>query len=655
MASLSRNLAKVTVAVAVLAAGGVTVAAPADAPAAPAVARVGVGGRVLDGSQPLASARVYVYRLSDLALEKAVTDERGDFQFDRLPAGLYKIIAHKAGFVPAVVRLTRATAQAYQFLELELVQEERSEVRDGADFWAARAEIPPDVLRDIQVTEIADAARRAAGGGRGGGRTVSDPPRLLAEMQAMTGIDQGGGPGDGYVTQGAVGLEGRVGNMRLGLEGDYWQLEPSSADAGGAPTYSSGEASALSLELASDRDMLVQLSSRSNRLLDVRDAAAAPVDFEHYGLHVRHAIGERGRSDFSAQYTSESNFHRHGGIDPLDIPEASRSWRVEGTYTTELDERSSLQAGVRYRQSAFGFDEAGLDSDLTPQHDRVDLFGRAGTQVRPSVLVEYGMYTALRDGSLSLSPRGGMVLQIDPTWQATLVASHKVYDEAPLDLRDFSPTRIAHDHDQVGESCEDNEKLCYQLLLVHQTDRDESFSVGATQREFDETVRLYFSDDLSDRLESLYLVPGDQVPEVQVAVSRRITPHILARLQSSLASGGGGVFYATDQGSYENRVRYLVTSIDTHFDGTATGLFVAFHHLQQTPESLGAAAAPQTAQLEVERLDLMLTQDLNILLDMSPEMALRLNMQLSRGSWPFSGGNDDELRRRLLGGIALKF
>jgi hypothetical protein len=635
-------------------------AAPAAAGAGAATAELaaGVGGKVVAATRPLAAARIYLYRLGEGGFDKALTDEAGAFVFAGLPAGLYKVIVHKAGFVPAVVRLTRASAEARQFLDLELIAEDDVESTSREDFWSVRAEVPPDVLRDIQVSEIADAARLAGSGGN-----VFQSPssgRVLAEMRAMTGVDRGLGGGEGHVTRGGVGIEGRVGSMRLGLDGDYWQLQPAASDSGAGATSMAGESSGLSLELAGEGDMLVRLTSRSNRLVDVRQIDSSPpldVDFEHYRLSVSHSVGDRGRTDYSAQYTSESNFYRQGPMAPLGVPGQSRSWRLEGVYTTELDERSSLQAGLRYRYRESAHDAAEGPLGLAPvldQQQQVDLYGRAGTRVGSSVLIEYGLYTGLSDGSLSLTPRGGVVVQLSPEWQAEVMAAHEVHEDAPDDYRRFTPTYLAPH--LSSDPCSDNEQSCYRMLLTHGQAGDDTFSFGASHRRFDEVQRLDFSEDLADRHESLYLVPGDELPEIEVAVSRRLSPRILATLQSNLASGGGGVFYATERSAYENSVRYLVTSLDTHFDGTSTGLFVAFHHLRQDLQVLGSRPVDRARQLEVERLELMLTQDLNVLLGLAADMAVQLNMQISRGSSPLAGGADeDELRRRLMGGIALRF
>ncbi|MFP3942011.1 MAG: hypothetical protein ACLF0P_17080, partial [Thermoanaerobaculia bacterium] len=214
-----------------------------------------------------------------------------------------------------------------------------------------------------------------------------------------------------------------------------------------------------------------------------------------------------------------------------------------------------------------------------------------------------------------------------------------------------------------SSACTQGEESCYKVLLSRQgDDGGDSLTLGAVHREIGETLRLFFNDDFFNHLESLYLVRGDELPELQFGVTRRVSPQLLARLESNVGSGGGGLFYATDQSRYENSVRYLVTSLDAHYQGTDTGLFISFHHLEQELSPLeGLDGVPVSGEpvpkLELQRLQLMLTQDLNILLDLAADWALKLNMELSRGSVLFQAHDPrgEELRRRLLGGFAVRF
>jgi hypothetical protein len=151
-------------------------------------------------------------------------------------------------------------------------------------------------------------------------------------------------------------------------------------------------------------------------------------------------------------------------------------------------------------------------------------------------------------------------------------------------------------------------------------------------------------------------VRGDKLPEVRLGFSRKISPRVVTTLDSSVAAGGGGTLFAANGQPYENQVRYMVTSLDTQLLSSSTGIFVAFHHLEQQLDSINAPGRTD-AQMELERLQLILNQNLNVLLDLASDWTVQLNMELSRGGTLTSGApvSDDRVRHRLLGGIAVKF
>lgn len=610
----------------------------------------GVGGRVLGESSPLPAAGVYAYQLADLSFRKVLTDGKGNFLFQNLPVGLYKIIAHKPGFVPVVVMLTRTAAKNYQFVELQLTERPKGAASSKEDdFWSVRSRIPGDVLRDMDggseqnLTQLAPVGS----GDRLNLSSLGSSLGFRTEMQAMTGVDQIAAQGDGQVSGAGVGIKGSVGSMQVGVRGSFWQLNADPVVLGGAGM--GGQASALSVDLAHGDASRLTVSSLSNRLISRGEGGHGimPVDFEHYKVNWTQEVGENGRSDFAAQYTAENNFHRQGPISPLAIPEASRTWWVEGAYTTSLGDRNMLQTGLRYRERQFGLDSASLRPNQLPVSESIDAFSRGGLRVRPAVLLEYGLYSTLSDGSLSLMPQGGIVLQLGSNWQLQGNASRRVYEDVRFEP-DFLPSLF-----EEGDLCEQGSSACYQVGLTRQLGEDESLSLAATQREIGDTLRLYFSDDLFDRSESLYLVQGDDLPEVRLELTKRLGPQVLTRLESSLASGGGGTFVAADRRSYENQIRYMVTSLDTQFMGTSTGVFVAFHQIAQELQPVDGKGQP--AQVDLERLRLRVTQDLGFLMDLAADWALQLNMELSRGPVSADHQDQDELRRRLMGGLAVKF
>ncbi len=603
-----------------------------------------LAGRVASASSPLASSNVYVYQLSDFTLRKVVTDDDGAFLFHRLPAGIYKVIAYKSGFVPAIALLSRATEQARQFLDFELLAETAFERAGEDSYWSIRQQIPADVLRDIEGTEAEEAAALEED------RSQRLASLVRAEMQAVAGTSEGLDYGSAMMAGGRLGLRGAIQDVSIGLTGDFRELEAGTSGAVGAST-SLGHSQAVSLQVDHGGSTGVQLTSLNNRL---RPTEANAVDFERHRVSWSQAVGESGRSDFLAQYTAESNFYRQGAFAPLGLPAASRSWRVEGSYTSTPSERSTVQAGVRYRERESEYLRSDLPVEELLPEERMDLYGRGGLQVKPAVLVEFGLYSTLRDGSLSLAPRSGFVLQLAPNWRAYTAASYQIHDRR-IDELEHRPDFMAAHYNELN-TCELTDEYCYRVLLAREVGGQETFSIGAVHRRLAETLRLYFNDDFFNHLESLYLVEGDSLPEVQLALTRRLAPKVLARLESSLAAGGGGVLYATDDSSYENRIRYLVTSLDTRFEQTSTGVFVAFHHLAQELEPLDRQE--ETPDMELERLQLMLTQDLDVLSRVTTDLALHLNMEVSRGASSVTGRtahDTEDLRKRVTGGIAVRF
>jgi len=620
------------------------------------VHRPGVGGLVRGESSPLSAAHVYAYQIADFSLRKALTDAQGNFIFPDLPAGFYKIIAHKAGFVPRVILLARTTAQAYQRLEVDLPQGKAGQAAKEDDFWGLVSQVPADVLHKIEAAEAGDETLQLTGlSPFGAGNRLVLPSSFKGEMLAQTGVDQITASSSGQMSGGRVGLQGQLGETQVDLHGGFFQLSPGDTFQPAGGGMGTGQASSLAIDLARGPGSRVSIQSFSNRLsMRSESGDSSPVDMEHIQVSWGQNVGENGHSEVAARYTSENNFHRlASSLVPLDIPDASRSWNIEAAYTENFSDRNSLQAGLRYRQRQFGLGDTdrinGKTSNGWQDFSSIDLFSRGGLRVQPAVLMEYGLYSTLSDGTVALTPQGGVVLQMGSNWQLETTAARRIYrDQAAVP--DFLPTLF-----EQRDLCEQGSASCYQMNLTRKVGKDDSLTFGAAQREVGDTLRLYFSEDFFDRTESLYLVRGDKLPELRIGFQHKISPKIVTKLDSSLASGGGGLFVASDGLPYQNRVRYLVTSLDTQFLGTSTGVFVAFHHLAQQLDPVGDAAGRPVAQMDFERLQLMVNQNLNFLLNLASDWAVQLNMELSRGLDPTTRVASDTIRRRILGGIAVKF
>jgi hypothetical protein len=592
-----------------------------------------LSGRVLGASDPLPRVAVYAYRTAERQMERVLTDLDGEFSFAQLPAGIYKIVAFKPGFLPAVVMLNRASSDLQQSIQLRLSEEALSESNDAAeDFWSVREAIPGDVLRDLARAGIDDVMAMAP--------IEARQARFETQMLAATGMRQVAAEADAHVTQAQVDVAGNFRKYRVGLQGDFQHLGPVDSSS-----ELDGRAHTVSLNLHGEGVNRVNLTMLDNLLRDAGDT----VELKTHQLEWSQKIGDEGQSDFSARVVEESNFLQRGAILPVATPISSRSWQMAGSYETALGGRSSIETSVRYMNRESDYHSAYRYGDLAPVVERMEMYGGGGYEVSPTVVVEYGVFSTLHNGSLSLAPRGEMVFQLSPAWRASGAVSYRVHQQERPDLatKDF----LIHSYES-SDPCRNLVEECYQFVVSRLWGESQSMSLGAVHRTYGETMRVYFNEDFFANPQSLYIVPGDELPELQFEIQRRIAPGVHTRLESSIASGGGGRVLATQQ-AFENEIDYFVTSLDTRFDRTSTGVFLAFHRLEQTFNPLGRWRK-YTPRAEYERLQLLLTQDLGILRSLADNLAVQLDMEVSRGG-ELHEAESDELLKRFAGAVAMKF
>ncbi len=624
-------------------------------------------GRVHADKAPLPAAQVYVCDMADNGRLLATTDRFGRYAFQPLSAGVYRVIAHRPGYVPAVAELTRTTGESVQSLDFELgTRAHRSGSDDEGgqeDFWSIRARIPSDVLRQIQVAEaLADDQRWAL-------ETAIQRERFEAELRTLSGVEEAGEAG-ALVLGSQLDLRSRFGETQLALRSDLRQFRRQAfrADTAQQPA---GDSQAFALDV-NHRGSNIRFTSQRHRFQgppvgswDDLDSVAAGL--ESYGVRVEQA-GGGGASHFEARYTADNKFHHGFGdlyagpsgvhsqaLAAIDSPMSSTTLEFRGAYERQVTASTSLETGISYRErQAYG--DGRLSSWGEDPHQRFDVFGQGDWEIQPTVILEYGMFSTLSDGSLSFTPQAGFVVELGPRWLARIAASQRV-DSEQLLFRDFLPVQYQDD-----ETCSTSHEHCYRVKLsrLGASGQNHGLEFGVNRRQFADNVRLYFSRDIFDRLESLLLVDGDRVEEVQFGLQQRLGKRILTRVSSSAAVGGGGLLRAKDGSSLRNDVRYLLASADTRFERSSTGVLIAYRWVEQELSPInheGADFRPFRSDtvLAVERIEVVLTQDLPWATGLQ-NWALQLEMQLSRGHAPIESGHDpDQLRRRVVAGIAVRF
>ncbi len=616
--------------------------------AAAKMPRAAVSGLVAENAQPVSSVMVYAYRLGELPsqeddmpaaarLTRVLTDAAGRFLFEQLPAGLYQLVAHKAGFLPAIVEVTRETATTRQVVELELVRRSPGEPRGADDYWQLQAKMAGDVLRQIEIDRSALAS--------------AAPPRSpLATSQSRVGVEAFRGTDgtvlgeEATVTGGNFTVATKLGGFDVDLRGGYENLAPVVEGLG-----PQGSASDIHMSLSRGDASRLSIHTRNDQVSAVGDSLGR--EFGSTTVSYQQDLGSKGHFNILAHVVDESPSPADSGLVPMASSGPSRTVTVEGGYNHALSDRTVWETGFSIRDRSalqrFSRDGTPPTNGLALGSERVDAYGRSGWRVRPAILLEYGVYSVLQDNELTFSPQGSIVMQLSPAWQIGTQLSGSLGETTANPNSGFLST---HQYDEAS-SCEQDERFCGKIFVSHTKD-DNVLSLGAIQRQFGKTLRLYFDDGFFRNLESLYVVPGDRLPELQLAVSRRLSPNVLTRLQSNVASGGGGLFYAADRDLYHNEVRYIITSIDTQFQSTSTGLFLGFQHLQQGLSPLSGGPG-DLSQLDIDRLQLKVAQDLNALFDLPASWVLQLNMELAKGA---PGVEDrDEVSRRFLASLGLSF
>ena len=155
----------------------------------------------------------------------------------------------------------------------------------------------------------------------------------------------------------------------------------------------------------------------------------------------------------------------------------------------------------------------------------------------------------LLDGAFAVAPHAGVVVELGDQWKMDAVARKRFRSE-PAGLGTFG---VAYFRDIEAEPGADDHY--YQLGFAYGEEGGDSVRLAAVHRRIGDTLRVFFTDDFFDQVESVYLVRGDDLPELQFALSQKLAPKILATLQTNLGSGGGGVLLTADSEPFENQVR----------------------------------------------------------------------------------------------------
>jgi hypothetical protein len=572
------------------------VAAPAHSEA-PLPAALQVLGTVTNAARPVSNALVIALNLQDFAAVQAWSGSDGSFSLPTLRAGIYKIIAVKQGFIPAIT--TISPTRASHRLALRLDAEKKAKNKDlNQEIWELRGSLPPDILRDLdfamQPAEI---------------RTY-EIPRLRGEVLSVTGVTNT--PANTAYAQTALGVQGRIGETwQLGIHGNLQRFEdPNDKVQFGTAV---AQSSVMSMELRSSPTTSYRVASTKSRwmYLDRADGEQqADVSAHNFEF-------ENGPAKVQVRYFRQDNlFH--------DSSSASNLIEVGGAMPLVQTRRNDLGIALRVAQESV---------DSTNELLRTaDLSANGTLHLVPAVIFHYGMASRIGLEGQEWAPRTGAELKL--TENTSLVGSvlYKVID------RDFEslamPALVFWTDDTRSIP-----RYAYTVGFVTGKEGKNRFSAIATFSESDDPLRVVFADQMSQFWDGLHIAEGDVRRDLRVAYRRE-----MGKLAIDLAATAGTAAQRTDM---ERAKVYVTGDLQSTFTPTRTTLAVSYRELQQPGEN-------GDDDYRTERLHLRMAQSLYLPVDIK----LLLGMELAdadNSPYLIDAFAEEGKSRKYIGGLAVNF
>ncbi len=563
-------------------------------------------GDVTGAAGPVEDALVIAFNLSTSYVIQTFTGENGRFELPPLPSGVYRIIAVKKGFSPAVATITPARNPGRKLaLRLESPKRLTNEQRDAV--WQARRAIPSDILRELNIVdETFDLAVTGA----------PDAGRFRGEMVSMTGVADGSS--SAAFAQTELGVRGNLGRG--------WIVDVSGAlrtiDQGAIALPMAGtavaESAGVSMEIRSGVESAYRLdSSRNTWLLAGSEGESdRAADLQSHNLEWE---GERSR--VQVHYLAHENLFGGGGPGGSELLEVAAGSRVVN------GDRAQLGVELRVGQEWIAGSAVPIRT--------ADVLTRGSVVLVPRVAVQYGLNSRLTEAGNEWAPETGVLLSLSPNSTILLRGSYKFADsDAP---RADYPTLIFLGQQAWRVAPQSEYSIAY---TAGATDASR-VTASASVAEIDSLLRVVFDASFEEFWDAFYLEPGDIYRNVALGVRKKIGESVA--LDVTTIAGE-----ATNELRPDESKQFVSASMQSLYTPTGTAVHVAWRFIEQP------AVDRLLALQESERINVRVAQSLGLPLG----LRLLVGVDLARAlNSPVIADNGDAAgyQRRLVGGLSLAF
>ncbi|HEX3578292.1 MAG TPA: carboxypeptidase-like regulatory domain-containing protein [Thermoanaerobaculia bacterium] len=600
-------------AIAIASAAIVILAVPAQSEV-PLPAFLQVLGNVTSSTRPVGNALVIALNLNSLDAIQTFSASDGTFSLPQLPAGVYKIIAMKYGFAPAIETIVPTKKDHRVKLKMEAEKQARG---TNQQMWEIRGSLPPDILREIDMvmTPPPDPIGPAA-------TAAYEMPRFRGDMTSMTGMSSGSTSASGAAfAQTAFGLQSRIGeNWQLGFRGNLHRVEdPTDGDSFGTPA---AQASAAQIELRSSPTDSYKLAS-TRSWWRYRDDL--PEDSHQADIRSHNFEWEHGGSRVQVRYLAQQNlFAATPGSDLIEI--------AGGTSVIQT-RRNEVGVSLRVTQESL----RGAPGTVTgPTLRTADLTANAKFEIVPAFTVNYGMSSRVGLYGTEWAPRSGAEVKIGRDTAIVVSGMYKVVDAMH---QNTLPSVIVWSDDSRLLP-----HYAYSAGIVSGDTAREHFSVIGSVSAADTPLRIVFTDGLEHFWDGLYIDAGDVRRDLRVAFRKELGSRFL--LDVSSMAGTATPSHPTVNARGMDKL-YVAGDVESTFSPTRTTLAVSYRQIQQ-PQPNGGDA------YRTHRVDLRVAQSLHLPLDL--KVLLGIELARSENSRILLDALDaDGSTRRYLGGLSVNF
>ncbi len=578
------------------------VAVPARSEA-PLPAVLEVLGTVSNAARPVANALVIALNLQDFQSVQTYSGSDGSFSLPRLRSGIYKIIAVKQGFHPAIT--TVVPTRANQRVALRLESEKKVKRSAGQEIWELRGSLPADILRDIDaVLEPEEMASYAI-------------PRFRGEMLSVTGVTNQ--PTNPAYAQTALGVQGRFGeSWQIGVRGNMQRFEDPTDNVRFGDTLA--QSSVMSMELRSTGDQSYRIASTKSTW-----AYADPDNEREADVRAHNFEYRNGPARVQVRYLQQSNLFRDVALQD----NRSNLLEVAGAVPLVQTRRNDLGVALRVKQESF--------SGQAALFRTADLAANGSIAVVPSLILHYGVDSRIRMDGQQWAPRTGAEWKLTENTSLVGSAMVKVLD------RDTQTTLVALP--SIVYFSEDGRALpryTYTFGIVTGKDDANRFSAIATVTEVDEALRMIFADEQNQFWDGLEVEAGDVRRDLRLAYRKQFG-NVMAIDVATTA----GTASQRDTTMQSREKVYITGDLQSTFNPTRTTLAVSYRDIQQPLEQ-------GDDEYRSERIHVRMAQSLYLPIDI--KLLLGLELARSENSPYLVDTLTPEGRsKKYIGGLAVNF